>query len=231
MSAFTPDLLVVQAVGPEDLNTAANDGTYVSMKDYRAMEIHIFIGDIAGGAAAVTVEQSTDTSATGEKAVSFTKYYQTGQRINITGQSGTFSVGETITGGTSTNTAKVIKISSTHLIVAFLTGTTTWTNGETITGGTSTATALVSGTGQDEDTLVEMTASGNTFSTIAVAFKHYMIPITSDMLDKNNGFDCCHVKVAQAATSETQGCAFYVMKDPVHTIYPQRSAIDAVKIV
>lgn len=222
---------VIQAVGPEDLYTAANDGTYVNMRNYRSMEIWIQIGDVAGGAAAVTVEQATSHAAAGEKAVAFTKYYQTGQKLKFTGQSGTFSVGETITGGSSSNTATIIKISSGHLIIATLTGSTTWTDGETITGGTSSATATVSGTGEAEDTMVEKVASSNTFSTLAVTFKQYMIPIDAEMLDVAGGFDWVHVKIAQAATGSTVGGAFYVMKEARHRVYPQVTALDDFKIV
>lgn len=231
MSNMSIDNPVIQAVGPEDLNTAANDGTYVNMRDYRSMEIWIQIGDVAGGAAAVTVEQATSHAAAGEKAVAFTKYYQTGQKLKIDNQSGTFALAETITGGSSGNTATIIKISTNYLIIATLTGSTTWTDNETITGGTSGATALANGTGEAEDTMVEMTAASNTFNTLAVTFKQYMIPIDAEMLDKANGFDWVHVKIGQAAVGSTIGGAFYVMKQPRHRVYPQVTAIDDFKIV
>jgi hypothetical protein len=222
---------IIQAVGPEDLNTAANDGTYVCMKDYRSMEIHILIGDLAGGTAVVTVEQATTLAAAGEKALAFTKYYRTGQKLKINTVVGTFVAAETVTGTSSGNTAVVNKVSSGHLIISPVTGSTTWTDGEILTGTTSGATALVSGTGEGEDMLVEMPAVVNTFTTLAIAFRHYMIPIDAEMLDKANGFDCVHVKIAQAGVGETQGCAFYVMKDPRQRVYPQMSALAAVKIV
>lgn len=231
MSDYSIANPVIPAVGPEDLNTAANDGTYVNMGNYRSLEIWILIGDIAGGAAAVTVEQATSHAAAGEKAVAFTKYYQSGQKLKIDGQSGTFSVGETITGGSSSNTAKIIKISSNYLIIATITGSTTWTDNETITGGTSGATALANGTGEAEDMMVEMVASSNTFNTLAVTFTRFCIPIDAEMLDVANGFDWVHVKVAQAATSETQGCAFYVMKQSRQRVYPPVTALDNFKIV
>lgn len=231
MSNMSIDNPVVQAIGPEDLNTAANDGTYVNMRNYRSMEIWVQIGDVAGGAAAVTVEQATSHAAAGEKAVSFTKYYQTGQKLKFTTQSGTFSVGETITGGSSSNTASIIKISSAHLIIATISGSTTWTDGETITGGTSGATAVVDGTGEAEDTMVEKVASSNTFSTLAVTFKQYMIPIDAEMLDVAGGFDWVHVKIGQAAVGSTIGGAFYVMKQPRQRVYPQVTCLDDFKIV
>ena len=222
----------VQAVGPEDLNTGANAGTWISMANYDFAEVHIFIGDVAGGAAAVTLDQATDTSGTGSKTLSFTRYYMTGQKLKFDGRStANFSAAETITGGTSANTAYVVEVSSNHLLIATTTGSTTWTDDETITGGTSGATASVDGTGQDEDLILERTAASNTFSTLAVTFKHYMIPVSREMLDVDNDFDCFQIDIAQAASSETQGCAFYCLKGPRYKAMPMVSAIGTNKIV
>lgn len=52
---------------------------------------------------------------------------------------GPFQEGETITGGTSSATAKILRVGTGYLLVAVLSGT--FTAAETITGGTSTATA------------------------------------------------------------------------------------------
>lgn len=229
--SMTPNEPLIQAIGPEDLFTAANDGSYISMKDYRAMEVHIFTGDLCAGTSVVTMEQATDIAATAEKALNFTKHFMTGQRIRIKNQTGTFQVAETVRDPSTTDTAVIRKISRDHLIVTFAGGGTTWVDGETLTGQTSGATATVVGTGEYEDMLVEMPAVVNTFTTIAATFKHYMIPIDSSMLDKDNGFDCCHVKMAKGSLADTIACAVYLMKDPVHRIYPQRSAIGNVKIV
>lgn len=65
----------------------------------------------------------------------------TGYTIPFTAASGTFTVGETITGGTSGATAIVVADSGTELGVSDITGT--FTPGETITGGTSTETATL----------------------------------------------------------------------------------------
>lgn len=54
---------------------------------------------------------------------------------------GPFTVGETITGGTSTATAVVVSDSGTSLIINTVSGT--FISGETITGGTSLATAVI----------------------------------------------------------------------------------------
>lgn len=227
----TPMMPIVMLVGPEDLNTAANPSAWVSMADCDYGLIIIAIGDVAGGAAAVTLDQASDSSGTGSKTLSFTKYYTTGQRLAIDGVSGTFSEGETITGGTSANTARVIKVRNDELVIGFLTGSTTWTDNETITGGTSGATASVNGTGSDEDILVERTAASDTFSTVAATFKLYVIPVDAAMLDVDNEFDHFQLDIAQAATSETQGCAIFVPLSMSVMKYPQRSLIGAQKIV
>ena len=64
-----------------------------------------------------------------------------GYTINYTALTGTFDVGETITGGTSGATAIVVGDLALQLGVSDLVGT--FTNGETITGGTSGATATL----------------------------------------------------------------------------------------
>ena len=62
----------------------------------------------------------------------------------ISGVTGTFQVGETVTGGTSSATATVVAVSkeADYLLVTIASGTFT-AAGETITGGTSSATATL----------------------------------------------------------------------------------------
>lgn len=65
----------------------------------------------------------------------------TGRYIPFSGLSGTFQVGETITGGTSTETATVAYVGADYLLVTSPSGD--FTDAETITGGTSSATATL----------------------------------------------------------------------------------------
>ena len=68
------------------------------------------------------------------------------QRLNLTSIIGTFVVGETVTGGTSEETATVYEVGATYLLLTALSGD--FTSGETITGeGGATGTA--SGTNYD----------------------------------------------------------------------------------
>lgn len=61
--------------------------------------------------------------------------------LNISSASGAFTVGETVTGGTSSETAVVVSYTTGKIIVNTVSGA--FTNGETITGGTSGQTATL----------------------------------------------------------------------------------------
>ena len=123
---LTPFVSYVQLIGAEDLFTGANTSLWVSMQDYQSGVIAINIGEPAGGAAAISLDQATDAAGTGTKTLGFTTYWQSGQKIVFTGRSAAnFVAAETITGGTSSLTAVVVEVSSDHLWVAPLTGGTT----------------------------------------------------------------------------------------------------------
>lgn len=84
-----------------------------------------------------TVEQTSITLA------SDIANYPGGTLTMTVGASGSFTVGETITGGTSAATASVTSLpSSTSIAITIPSGT--FSSGETITGGTSAATTTVS---------------------------------------------------------------------------------------
>ena len=59
------------AILPKDINGAAQVGDYINMKNYSACVITLQQGAWAGGTPAVTLTQSQDVAATGEKALSF----------------------------------------------------------------------------------------------------------------------------------------------------------------
>ncbi len=60
---------------PKDITGAAQTGQYISLKGYEHVTILIVQGAWAGGTPAVTLFQATDVSATGEKALSFSKKF------------------------------------------------------------------------------------------------------------------------------------------------------------
>jgi hypothetical protein len=78
--------------------------------------------------------------------------------------SGTFQVGELITGGTSTSTGIIISDSGTNLVLKEVTNGGIFTNNEVITGSISSATAdvnEVSGDNKNQDTNVEHNMNKN----------------------------------------------------------------------
>ena len=84
-----------------------------------------------------TIEQTSITTAKGIGD------YPAGTLTITVGASGSFSVAETITGGTSSATAKITNLpSSTSMAITIPSGT--FTNGETLTGSTSGATTTLS---------------------------------------------------------------------------------------
>lgn len=220
----------VQCIGPEDINTGANTSPWISLADHRLAVFHILIGDVAGGTSAVTLKQATDNSGTGSKALAFDNHFQYGQQLLFTGRSAVnFSLEETITGGTSGNTAIVKEISSDHLWIATITGSTTWTDTEEITGGTSGATADVNGTGRYEDVPLKMTTTSDTFNTLAITFKHYAIMVDDTMLDGDNDFDHVQLLLAQAGVGPTEGSAQCDLFLPRIRVYPAISTLGTQK--
>lgn len=95
------------------------------------------------GAPAGTVSLQIEPKNIGHFLTAVFGAVSTGVFFPVSGVSGTFSVGETITGGTSTKTAVVVAVSAEkdYLLVSTLSGA--FTIGETLTGGTSSATGVL----------------------------------------------------------------------------------------
>jgi hypothetical protein len=109
-----------------------------------------------------TIEQTSITLA------SDISDYPGGTLTMTVGASGSFTVGETITGGTSAATASITSLpSSTTMAITLPSGT--FTSGETITGGTSAATTTVSAA-------VDLTTVKNTIDILSAV-------ITRDSVD------------------------------------------------
>ncbi len=215
-------------MAPQDFNGAATGSLWVDLSNYGHATFVFMAGESADDAA-ITLKEAQDTSGTGSQTLAFTKAWSSGQRLNIDTITGTFSVGETITGGTSTLTAELYKISSDHMLVRNVTGGTTWTTGETLTGGTSAATAVISGTGQDEDILVPLyTAPASTMTYASVTFKMYALEIDADQL--TDGYKCIQVSIANPGGASIGG-GLFILSRPAHKGMPMPSAIGTQKMV
>lgn len=76
MSSLIDRFQLVAGVVPVNLATAANDGDWVSMKNFRRLVVMVFKG--AGGASedpTITMEQATAVAGTSAKALNFTTIY------------------------------------------------------------------------------------------------------------------------------------------------------------
>lgn len=65
---------IVSAIVPVNLATAANDGDWVSLKNYERCTVVVFKGaGTAGDDPVITLKQATDVSGSGAKALNFTR--------------------------------------------------------------------------------------------------------------------------------------------------------------
>ncbi len=229
-----PMFPIVQLIGPEDLSEGDSSSPWVSMENCHHGIVVISVGDLAGAASAITFDQALDNAGTGSKTLGYDFLYQSGQKLLFTDRSAAnFTVGETVTGGTSSHEGTVIAVSSDALWLVITTagsGTgTTWTDGETLTGGTSGATASADGTGQDEDNLLQMAVTSDTFNIDTLTFKIYVIPIDHTMLDADNDFNHFQLDLSDASASETQASAIFIPLSIRTQKYPQISLIGAQK--
>ncbi len=220
---ITNNIQIVPAVWPIDLNTGANPGDYVSMKNYNKCLVSISLRT-AAGTAAVTLVQAKNVAATGAKALAFTRYYMTGIKLNYTSPSAPFDVGEVVN-GTGGGQGTVFKDTGSYLLL-YTVNATAFVNAEVLTGVTSGSTATCSGTNTHEDILlpVDLAAGVNTFTMPAVANRKYLIPIDASMLDADNDYDCVRVHIAQA-TAAGIGAAEYILMEPRYAEEPMPSAI------
>lgn len=132
--AYSNNLKTVRVIGTGALN-AADNGTGVVIKNLAhfestkaALTTNFYAKYPGARGDNITVDVATATS------------YGTG-KVLVSGVIGAFSVGETITGGTSAATAVVASVGTGFITVNTIVGT--FTAGETITGGTSAATATL----------------------------------------------------------------------------------------
>ncbi len=217
-------------IPPQLFNDAAVDTEWISMANYGHATVLIAVGDTSAAACAVTVNEATTNTGTGEQVLTYTQLWSTAQKLVINTVSGTFSIGETITQtGGNTNTAELYRASKDYLIVRHLTNGTTWSDGAVITGGTSSATAVMDGTGQDEDTFVTTnTAPSSTFSIPDATFKGYIIEIDAESLTVSDGYD--HIQIAFASAANIMG-GWVVLTQPRQRSKPMPSALGNQKYV
>lgn len=74
---FLQHLTIESAIVPIDLATGANNGDWISMKNYRKALVVLFAdAGTAGEDPVFTLQQASDVSGTGAKALNFTTVYE-----------------------------------------------------------------------------------------------------------------------------------------------------------
>jgi hypothetical protein len=224
MNAVNSTIKIVKALTamPSDASAGALVGDIISLKNWGHCDIVIRAGATVDSDVAVTVQKGSSVSSAAT-SLAFSRYLSQGKILHITGASGVFTVGETVTGGSSSTTGVVYKDRGENLVLySPLVSTPAFTAGETITGGTSgvTATAVATVSGgtyaDDEcDALVPRTATSDTFNILGTTEVEalYVIPIDASML--GDGYDCIELNVADSGGgSNCYLDALYILSEP-----------------
>lgn len=169
----------------------------ISLKNYKQADIFLMIGAVTK-AAAVTVKKGANVT-TCATACAFSRFYKTGFVLDYDGASNETveAAGAAFTG--AGGGAGVVFQDTGNKIIGYEYNGTTFVDNETVTFTSSGRTVVANGIQKNEDILVPMTASSNTFNIEAVANRLYKIPITSDML--GDGYDTVCLNIADADTT------------------------------
>jgi hypothetical protein len=138
-TALTPDVFV--PIMSEDIVTEYQPTPAMPVSQTRVKNLRPVKTAIPAPTGTVTVELEPKTAGHFLRGIYGSML--SGVYLPVTSVVGTFAVGETITGGSSSETAVVVAVSdeNDYLLVNTVSGTLT--AGETLTGGTSSATAVL----------------------------------------------------------------------------------------
>ncbi|MFA7176643.1 MAG: hypothetical protein WC114_05295 [Smithellaceae bacterium] len=192
-----------------DSQDGALVGDVISMKDYRQADFYVMVGATIGQAGAITFHKGTSVGGSPSTALAFTRRLETGFKLKYTAPSvdTPAAAAETISGAGG-GAATIVKDTGTELICYAYNGTT-FVDGELITcSGGKTMTA--DGIQINEDTLVPVAVTSNTFNVDDYGYKLYCIPISAEML--GDGYDCVELNIADLNTTEL--AAWVNLSDP-----------------
>ena len=219
------EFTIVPAIWPVNLQTAANPGDFVSMKNWNYCTTVLQIGTNGSSGTCVVTFDKAALVAGGTTTLAFSEYWVTAWRLDYDAPVNTaaekFTVGETITGAAAGEL--VVWADYGDHIIGYTYNNTTFVDNELITGGTSNRTAYANGVQKDEDMLVPRTATANTFTTQAVANRTYAVQHAA--ADLGDGYVTLQIDVAQASQATTIGSAFYVLSEGRYIGEPMPTAI------
>lgn len=167
----------------------------LSLKNYKQADFFLMLGGTVGQAAAVTMKKGVSVSSC-TTALAFTRYYKTGFVLDYDGPSdeNVEAAGAAFTG--AGGGAGVVYKDTGSRVYGYEYNGTTFVDNETVTFTSSSRTVVADGIQKNEDILIPMTASSNTFNIESNTNRLYKIPISSDML--GDGYDCVCLNLADA---------------------------------
>lgn len=207
MKQLMNDLSIIGSIAPVSA-TGAVSGDYASLKNALKCAVLVMTG-VVDTSITVRLRQAQDVSGTGVKALNFSAVNRQGGYLSMESLTANFTVGETVTGETSSATGVVYRNDSSKVFVHSISGT--FEAAETITGGTSSATATTTSvlTAAGMKMRVEV-AAANTIA-LTVSGESLEIEVEPDTLDVENGFDCIVADVsAEAGSGSLIGISYLV---------------------
>ena len=216
---------VVPAIWPVNLQTGANAGDFVSMKNWNYCTTVLQIGTNGSSGTCVVTFDKSILVAGDTVALGFAEYLVTAWRLDydapVNTSSEKFAVGETVTG--AGGGTLVVWADYGNYIIGYTHNDTAFVDNETLTGGTSGRTASADGIEKNEDMLVPRTATSDTFTTQNVANRTYAVEHSAaDLVDP---YVCLQIDVAQASQASTLGSAYYILSEGRYVGEPMQTAI------
>jgi hypothetical protein len=192
----------------------------ISLKNFSHADLFLMIGAVTK-AAAVTVKKGVSVSSCAT-ALAFTRFFKTGFVLDYDGASNdVVESAEAAFTGAGGGAGVVYKDLGSRIIGYEYNGTT-FVDNETVTFTTSGRTVVANGIQKNEDILIPMVATSNTFNIEAVENRLYKIPISADML--GDGYDCICLNIADADT--TLYAAWANLTPRYHAEIPQTALYD-----
>lgn len=218
---------VVPSVRP-DIHAAPAAGDWISLKNYQRCSVILNVGNTAGNAPTLRLQQALDVAGNGAAPLLFEAVWRTGARLYFDPATvvGTFLPGEAVVGA-GAGSSVIHSIHADHFVVHTY-NNTVYVAGELITGAISGATAnlVAAGFFVDEDILCRQTqvAPAATFAAPAVANKLYVVEIDASMLNVNNGYDCLMADISVLAGACDLSVT-YILSQPRYKNEPMETAI------
>lgn len=215
-------MTILPSIHPVDSATAPVAGTYISLKAHQRCTVMVSLGVVAAGTVTIQLQQATNVAAAGVKNLNFTHVWRMGGKVYHGAITGTFQVGEIVTGVGSGATGLIHETHNGYMTIYEISGV--FAIADVLTGTTSlaTATATTAMTEYGLNCRVPMAAAAATIA-LTIPDETYEIEIEGSDLDVNNGFDCMVAQVSASGGANLVAIS-YLLSKARYKEEPQKSA-------